>query len=598
MLTIVLVLGLCACEQSTDATWQEQYDLGVRYLSEGNYEEAIIAFTAAIDIDAKGAFAYLGRAQTQVLYANEMFPEAEDVYNWPKEKLELYDLAESDYRNAIELERTLVDAYTGLSDLYMAQKLWNEAQEIIAAGLLHNKDNSVLQQKAEEILGMKKEHTERVLRQIDYGILLTGYQLQGALNRSVIADADQDGQDELFISCRSNRYTDVILAFDEKGGNPYCLSTGFYAATGSRELLYSNHAKSPVIFDWFSSMASGDSEAYSFWDGSNWDCQITYHADLDFEAMLGGADLAYKTPEINFRGEAISPEAYRANIQEMDLQPPAGRTENEERYWVGQVEMEYISDLLTQHLSAFYPGEHPSVSFDIDDDGEQEKLWAVTGLTDYWYANDPQHQQTNDEMGVPEISGTALIIADEVSGMISLSCGVAQGVEVVSLQEKEGLLLIDDLGGTHQFREISTDTRELILDAVEDPAWDLLFHSDWYLLDFSGYYAYRYRFEDATNATVDMFDLETGELSPEESGKPLEFVLDRINKKITIAVGGAKIVYQYLPEHEYGAILLQSMEESEFAGDVQRVMWSFPKNMDPTEIRELLYEKERLMWGW
>ena len=46
ILTIALVLGLCACGQSTEEKWQEQYDLGVRYLSEGNYEEAIIAFTA------------------------------------------------------------------------------------------------------------------------------------------------------------------------------------------------------------------------------------------------------------------------------------------------------------------------------------------------------------------------------------------------------------------------------------------------------------------------------------------------------------------------------------------------------------------------
>ena len=60
-LTIVLVLGLCACGQSAQAKWQEQYDLGVRYLSEGNYEEAIIAFTAAIEIDPKRPEAYVGR---------------------------------------------------------------------------------------------------------------------------------------------------------------------------------------------------------------------------------------------------------------------------------------------------------------------------------------------------------------------------------------------------------------------------------------------------------------------------------------------------------------------------------------------------------
>ena len=61
LLTLALVLGLCACGQKAP-TWQEQYDLGVKYLSEGNYEEAIIAFTAAIEIDPKRPEAYIGLA--------------------------------------------------------------------------------------------------------------------------------------------------------------------------------------------------------------------------------------------------------------------------------------------------------------------------------------------------------------------------------------------------------------------------------------------------------------------------------------------------------------------------------------------------------
>ena len=45
-----LILGLCAC--TATAAWQEQYDLGVRYLSEGNYREDIIAFNAAIHFNS------------------------------------------------------------------------------------------------------------------------------------------------------------------------------------------------------------------------------------------------------------------------------------------------------------------------------------------------------------------------------------------------------------------------------------------------------------------------------------------------------------------------------------------------------------------
>ena len=63
-LLLIIILLLSSCGRTP--TWQEQYDLGVRYLSEGNYEEAIIAFTAAIEINPNRAEAYLKLADTYV----------------------------------------------------------------------------------------------------------------------------------------------------------------------------------------------------------------------------------------------------------------------------------------------------------------------------------------------------------------------------------------------------------------------------------------------------------------------------------------------------------------------------------------------------
>ena len=64
---LMIVLSLCACaRENVGSTWQEQYDLGMRYLSDGNYEEAIIAFTAAIKIDSKRPEAYSGLANTYI----------------------------------------------------------------------------------------------------------------------------------------------------------------------------------------------------------------------------------------------------------------------------------------------------------------------------------------------------------------------------------------------------------------------------------------------------------------------------------------------------------------------------------------------------
>ena len=74
LLALVLLVSVSACgqpstgrsEEDEGPTWQEQYDLGIRYLEEGNYEEAVIAFTAAIEIDPKRAETYEGAADAYI----------------------------------------------------------------------------------------------------------------------------------------------------------------------------------------------------------------------------------------------------------------------------------------------------------------------------------------------------------------------------------------------------------------------------------------------------------------------------------------------------------------------------------------------------
>ena len=64
LVLLLILFGICGCAKKEEdvPAWQEQYDLGVRYLSEGNYEQAIIAFRAAIKIDPKQAVVYEGLA--------------------------------------------------------------------------------------------------------------------------------------------------------------------------------------------------------------------------------------------------------------------------------------------------------------------------------------------------------------------------------------------------------------------------------------------------------------------------------------------------------------------------------------------------------
>ena len=94
LLALLLLFSLAACGEKAP-TWQEQYDLGQKYLTEGNYEEAILAFTAAIEIDPKRPEAYLSLA---------------DAY-----------LGSGDYDKALELLRQAAENIPDSQDL--AEKL-------------------------------------------------------------------------------------------------------------------------------------------------------------------------------------------------------------------------------------------------------------------------------------------------------------------------------------------------------------------------------------------------------------------------------------------------------------------------------------------
>lgn len=64
-LWLCVMLAFTGCASKTES-YQDKYDLGVNYVSEGNYEEAIIALNAAIEIDPKQAAPYLELADIYI----------------------------------------------------------------------------------------------------------------------------------------------------------------------------------------------------------------------------------------------------------------------------------------------------------------------------------------------------------------------------------------------------------------------------------------------------------------------------------------------------------------------------------------------------
>ena len=110
LILLVIILALVALASSylfllrpmiekDSIAWQEQYDLGVRYLDTDEYEKAIIAFETALEIDPKSVESYIGladayTAQGQLDKALEIIETAQNViddFRLDSKKQELTD---------------------------------------------------------------------------------------------------------------------------------------------------------------------------------------------------------------------------------------------------------------------------------------------------------------------------------------------------------------------------------------------------------------------------------------------------------------------------------------------------------------------------
>lgn len=127
LLSVTILWGIIGCSKRTETTWQEQYGLGMRYLSEGNYAEAIIAFTAAIDIDPKQADAYLGRA--------EAYFGIDEV-----------DLAVADFEAAVAMDETNEAIYLGIADLCLSVERADLAVDFLQRGAERTSSEEILEQ--------------------------------------------------------------------------------------------------------------------------------------------------------------------------------------------------------------------------------------------------------------------------------------------------------------------------------------------------------------------------------------------------------------------------------------------------------------------
>ncbi|MDH7578602.1 MAG: tetratricopeptide repeat protein [Bacillota bacterium] len=157
-LALVFIL-IAGCSQGAGSKVADKLELAVKYLAENKFEEAILAYQEAIEIDKKCVKAYQGLAKVYTIQGK--YDQAHDTYEQGIHVLEAQDLiqlrlslagmyidkgdlqeAEKAYKELIEQHPDIFEAYQGLAFLYQQQGQFDLARNTIEKAIQSNADKS------------------------------------------------------------------------------------------------------------------------------------------------------------------------------------------------------------------------------------------------------------------------------------------------------------------------------------------------------------------------------------------------------------------------------------------------------------------------
>lgn len=128
VVAIVIIVIFASTRPGEDVlqplTTQELLSLGEKYLLELDYEQAILQFTAVIEVEPMNMRAYIGRADAHIA-------------------LEHFDNAIKDYEFALSLDASAAEAYIKLADCHLAQGDSDAAIEVLERGYAITQDSAI-----------------------------------------------------------------------------------------------------------------------------------------------------------------------------------------------------------------------------------------------------------------------------------------------------------------------------------------------------------------------------------------------------------------------------------------------------------------------
>ena len=155
MAVMVIILGLfTACGKSAEQQITEQLEIGNKYLTEADYEAAIVAFNKVITLDGKNTAGYIGLMEAyqksgnidEAIQYGESGLEKNDEDSLKNKLLEVYQKkqleAEGDdllrislYKKMLQLDSEQEFVYLELAALYETQHDYEQSMEVLRDGL-------------------------------------------------------------------------------------------------------------------------------------------------------------------------------------------------------------------------------------------------------------------------------------------------------------------------------------------------------------------------------------------------------------------------------------------------------------------------------
>ena len=185
-------------------TWEAQYDLGTQLMAEAKYEDAIIAFSSAIERERNQYIIYMARGDAYASLVSSMRAFYESVN---EELIALRDKSIDDYNQVLtmlskdnvwsdEIKKVMIEIYKKIANIYILTNEIQEAMEVLLEGYqIINSEELLNLYKEWEAITVIYVYTQKIYD--DEGKLIIQstnfYDEQGYNNKSKTITFDESG---------------------------------------------------------------------------------------------------------------------------------------------------------------------------------------------------------------------------------------------------------------------------------------------------------------------------------------------------------------------------------------------------------------------